>query len=800
MNKILVLAIAAGAVGLVSADTLAWYHFDERAPGERAAAADVIANGVGENAPGKPIAIDSTGTLVTADDSPWMPTYGTSYSHRGVPLLVVDPVSGAVHANRSAMSFRTGGTDSALNGGAVMVEDDKSLNPASYTIEALVCTTGGAFNTISPIFGRIPKNASFMSEYWHVGMLKNGKLFLRCTKSSGNAQTGTDGSGSAKINDGKWHHIALVSDSENPGVRVYVDYAQDIVLKGNDAAYVGGPSYSDKSPLYVGGYPTSSVAGRKFNGLVDELRISDRALQPAEFLQFSSYPDGDVPLYLPLDGEVGLAADTTGDGLNAVHGKWRTVLVSGGDPTPPALVADVPTSRLYARFSDGEGVDNPTSVSLTTNALGVGSGMVAAHGSQSAFARSSFTLEMFLKTRRPMAEDIDGSTAENQAVFKLGGSPTVQVTLQSSNKGRPLFVYYNKVGGKGWSSAPFGGNDCLDDCRWHHLAVVYDRPASNACVYVDYVRMLTVSQVDFSLADEDLGIGCSNTGKENFFDGQVDAVRVTTRALSPMEFQSGHSVAESEPGILLHAKFDNEWSAHLPVPSFGPGVVVAARNEEGRVPEFSEDVVRPCVALDGQSAQEIVTNAASISVDGGIVGFPYLGNLSGSGYTVEYFVKVERPALNGNLFRLNDTPTSMTSGGIWSMYFDGTSFTTMCLRGYFYEKGKSSATEQGKDVDGFIFDDGRWHHVAVTVAQGPDGDSTEMNVYFDYRLMTSEPLVYKGVLKGSAQCASFGSHNGGVEGNMKFKLDELRISSGVLPVERFERGYRYPSGTILVVR
>ena len=102
---------------------------------------------------------DDYGLSLHKFSGPPRPAFGPAFSG----LAVYDPVSGTTNVNCSAMRFVTarGGSNPGANsgrayyGGAFKV-DKATLYPGctdAVTIEALVCTTGGVFNTFGPIIG-----------------------------------------------------------------------------------------------------------------------------------------------------------------------------------------------------------------------------------------------------------------------------------------------------------------------------------------------------------------------------------------------------------------------------------------------------------------------------------------------------------------------------------------------------------------------------------------------------------------------------------------------------------------------
>jgi hypothetical protein len=79
------------------------------------------------------------------------------------------------------------------------------------------------------------------------------------------------------LQPGIWHHVALVRDKANMQARLYLDG----VLVGSSADATG--DLSSDVGLYIG---SACCSVQRFNGTIDEVRISNRALLPSEFLPF----------------------------------------------------------------------------------------------------------------------------------------------------------------------------------------------------------------------------------------------------------------------------------------------------------------------------------------------------------------------------------------------------------------------------------------------------------------------------------------------------------------------------------
>ena len=164
MSKFAAVA-AAMAAATTFADTVAWFHFDEKEPGFAFSSngSGIVTNACNTATPVHPYV--TVGQNATSSPLEWMPRYSTA--HRGVSLY--DPVSGQTTTNLASMQFVTGtksGESGSYYGSFLKVPGtDKSAQPTdAFTVECFVCTTGGTFNTFAPIFGK--RNNSLTGESW----------------------------------------------------------------------------------------------------------------------------------------------------------------------------------------------------------------------------------------------------------------------------------------------------------------------------------------------------------------------------------------------------------------------------------------------------------------------------------------------------------------------------------------------------------------------------------------------------------------------------------------------------------
>ena len=163
--KLTVTVFALAISFAASADTIAWWHFDECDPGTTAPA-NTIAS---DEAPSTYAHVYTIGDYASMSNlhensGDYLPAYAKPF--RG--LAVYDPISDTTRTNRAAMKFRVdrGGSNPDTNvgraryGGGLKFDGGYSLYQSLYgtsalTVEAFVCSTGGVYNLFAPIVGSV---------------------------------------------------------------------------------------------------------------------------------------------------------------------------------------------------------------------------------------------------------------------------------------------------------------------------------------------------------------------------------------------------------------------------------------------------------------------------------------------------------------------------------------------------------------------------------------------------------------------------------------------------------------------
>ncbi len=307
-----------------------------------------------------------------------------------------------------------------------------------------------------------------------------------------------DQTGANAAADGEWHHLAWVHNTSNSGANrtiLYLDgIAQGTYLSFADSTIT--PLRNDT--LYIGSRADSSF---KFIGKIDDLRISDSALMPEQFL------------------------------------KERT--------------SKPPTPFAYWRFDKGDPLADSSgnSNTLTENGVSFSKGSAVLNGSHSAFntfntldlsAFDNLTIECFLKTSQTAKMII----LEHSALFYQNPGAFL-IDVNESTTGDTMGGFCTAADVK--LNLDISTAGIITDGLWHHVAIVYDKYATGAnrsLLYVDgivqgtYASWTDDSNVSFRNAAFYIGSRGDSSMK---FNGALDDIRITGAALTPTEFLKNRS-------------------------------------------------------------------------------------------------------------------------------------------------------------------------------------------------------------------------------------------------------------------
>lgn len=297
------------------------------------------------------------------------------------------------------------------------------------------------------------------------------------------------------VSTGSWTHLAGTYDGAN--MRIYVNGVE--VSSEPETMTITTSS----NPLSIGG---NTPWGEYFDGLIDEVRVYNRALSQSEI-----QTDKDVSVVAQTSGGSGGGGGGGGSpsGLVAAYGfdegSGSSVADSSGHSNGGTVSgASWTTSGKFNKALDFDGTNDKVSVA-DSNSLDLTNGM---------------TLSAWVKPDT------------------LGGYRTVLMKERGSN------LSYSLYGGTDSSNRPaveVPGNQrlapsAISTGSWTHLAGTYD--GANLRIYVNGVEVSSEPEtLTITTSSNPLSIG-GNTPWGEYFDGLIDEVRVYNRALTQSEIQT----------------------------------------------------------------------------------------------------------------------------------------------------------------------------------------------------------------------------------------------------------------------
>lgn len=399
-----------------------------------------------------------------------------------------------------------------------------SLADTNFTVEMFL-KTDGSVNWWTSVFR--DKN----DQVWIGGADDGNKFIGRVTLDDTTQMRVND---TVSLNDGKWHHIALVR--EGTALTLYRDkkVAASITLTSSSLKAIGTQWH------FIGG---PNAGNNDFNGWLDSVRVTRRALGPEEFLTSQKYPTGHTIAHLKLDDGTANAAD---GGCALFNGVINSATFSD----------NVPGYKII----DGEGgavLSKPDVASLSipsTSANVVWSNwddQYYLRKDANGVERTSGTVELWVKgsVKKTFAAILDakmtanGAYNDNLHIWRLA--------YDASNGGKPsvLFRYLKTDGTRDNQRLTFDKE--VTDGKWHHWAFTFqpnasDSTKSDVAFYLDHDQLGTVQTLPGRVAyDDTLRFAIGEGGSS--FTGLIDEVRISDCVLAPSEFLR----AEKRQGLSI---------------------------------------------------------------------------------------------------------------------------------------------------------------------------------------------------------------------------------------------------------
>ena len=502
-----------------NARTIAWYHLDEVAPGGRLTPSTAILNAVDSTKlRGAPYSVSSS-TLGT--DENFMPV-----ATNEVPdsVCVYDPVGITTNRNPRSLFFARADTDKpARLGGCIQVASDSSLSLTNVTVELFVLPvyqcekTGAGFHLCG-------KQSTGTGKFtYSMSLTDKGIPYVNVYDSGGTLLSNTGANkfkGSDSIMDGRWHHVAFTAESTveteggtettNTVAKLYVDWKLESTVQ------LGIPlHYVDNAPLYIG---TSLMGWYAFGGFIDEVRISDVALVPSQFLR---YYDNDTDTRFLVDFEGNIDASVPFPQHVAAGAAEKFPASDGALPTTSA---DVPNVRI---------VDGLGNTLRSTNACSLRFNRSCVKYQQNfELEMPEMTVEFFMKYEA--ADGYAGLLRYNQSTTSWGATPVWNIGFSSTGSELQMRIDTTEKSNQGKT---FGSS--FFDGKWHHVAVTFQQGETqlDVKVYDNHRRVGEDWKINGRLNYANgscLGIGTSSMTRG--FTGWIDEVRISRGVLPVEEF------------------------------------------------------------------------------------------------------------------------------------------------------------------------------------------------------------------------------------------------------------------------
>lgn len=533
--------LASVALG-AGADTVAWWPLAYEA-GVKTTVDTVITNVANPDIlAAQPISLDGS-VNIQEGISTYCPQ-GTNAFPAGWGEWV--PQSNQFQTVETGLNFHKIGLHEPAGALRVDLTKTNALDLTTFTFEAFfrmqLDKSRSEWNVIAVRPGRLyMENKQKVLNYdcWGIRVIGDNKIAFRFTKAGAWEVAATNNNIGAfnqtaevttetTLYDGRWHHVALVVDGEK--MWGYVDY------KNLANGWIEPRSYANGAEnLYIGSTPQTPGC---FGGTIAHVRISDAALSAQQFLQFAT-PTGasdDVPLHVNFEpAETADVMSLPGDVPN-LGGGGGLVSIYSRDGFPSVVpTRDVPASVIFDAYCIEPGRTNTTVLANVPHMTNEIKRYVQWIPQRDAFTNTSFTVECFYKT-----------TQDAQYIpFVRRREPVWNVQFNlgfSGSKGHVSAIVCTTEARKdGEGQINVTDEEATNDGQWHHAALVMDAPTKTLRLYRDYRERgkPVVLKNDLFVTASDFPVCIGGVDNGNTFDGLIDDVRITMRALKPTEFLTG---------------------------------------------------------------------------------------------------------------------------------------------------------------------------------------------------------------------------------------------------------------------
>ena len=414
------------------------------------------------------------------------------------------------------------------------------------------------------------------------------------------------------------------------------------------------------------------------------------------------------------------------------------------------------------------------------------------------FSKTNFTVECFFKT--------ENMTQTQTPIFFRRGGPGIQVWLGTFGTAGTVGLGISTD----TETTLYKTISAFTAGTWNHVALVVDQTGATktAKTYFNGKLMETVSlssnlaaEYKDSVSDQSGSWYVAGAKAGNSFDGKVDSMRVTLRALAPEEFLTDRPYASGS--TITRISFEDE------TPDAPAAYGTLRQSKCQGSPAYSSDVPNVCIR-DGEGGELIERhNAKSISFPDTVAQVLYGGHngtlpdiyhfhsLTGGQYrtagTIEFWMKSSQTDAGWEAGLLKSTANTNTVSGT-------ANYNVLLIR---FNGRHQLRFEYNSSVDGskIITNtgdvnvlDGNWHHIAFTFQPAPaDPSKMVATGYVDRKVVGTQTC------NGHMLFENNGYFDLRLGGGYVGLIDELRISDTALTSSQFLRA-EPPAGLVIVFK
>lgn len=333
--------------------------------------------------------------------------------------------------------------------------------------------------------------------------------------------------GHTAYKDGNWHHFAVATGGGSN--RIYIDgQEQSVTFINGSSSTAEFSNITSQNAMRIGSHIFSGTNNIFFNGEIDQLTIYNTALEKTQIIY--DYNRGLPIAHFRFD-------ECQGDTLNDASGNSYTASWYG----PTSGSQTISGTCLTAGTSWGNGANGKFNASLnfdgTNDYAYVPGGLPELRGA------SQFSVSFWIKPTTLATQDgvigqwvADGSSSTSN-VF------SIRTTNSDADE---FFIFIGNGGDPGTHYDTTSGLN-LTTGEWQHITLIYDgTQASNDDRLVIYKNNQLISTSTTGTINTTTNTGTATdfnmaatlySGVQNFFDGQMDDVRVYNYVLSQDQIQ-----------------------------------------------------------------------------------------------------------------------------------------------------------------------------------------------------------------------------------------------------------------------